>query len=68
MTAIEQAEELRQRAITILLAEREQIDTQLAQLGHGEKKAAPMKKRGRPSKATELSQPSQSYSSESVPS
>jgi hypothetical protein len=47
MTAIEQAQALQQQAISILLAEREQIDVHLAQLGHGQ---APGKKRGRPAK------------------
>jgi hypothetical protein len=45
MTAIEKALELQQQAIAILLAERELIDAQLAQLGHGQGK-----KRGRPLK------------------
>jgi hypothetical protein len=48
MTAIEKAQALRQQAIAILLAEREQIDTHLAQLGYGEKAA--LKRRGRPPK------------------
>lgn len=55
MTAIEQAQALQQQAITILLAEREQIDAQLAQLGHGQEKAAPGKKRGRPVKQLSIS-------------
>jgi len=45
MTAIERANELQSQAIAILLAERKQIDTHLAQLGHGE---ITMKRRGRP--------------------
>lgn len=45
MDAIEQAEELRQKAITILTTAREEIDVQLAQLGHGIGK-----KRGRKAK------------------
>jgi hypothetical protein len=44
MTALEQARQLQQQAIAILLAEREQIDTHLAQLGRG---TAIGKKRGR---------------------
>jgi hypothetical protein len=48
MTAIEQADALTQQAIELLLAEREQIDQRLAQLG--DKKTTPGKKRGRPSK------------------
>jgi hypothetical protein len=48
MTALEQANELQLQAVNILLAEREQIDARLAQLGYGDIKTAPMKKRGRP--------------------
>jgi hypothetical protein len=48
MTAIEQARQLQQEAIAILLAEREQIDSHLAQLGHG---TAIGKKRGHPAKS-----------------
>jgi len=56
MTAIEKAQDLQQQAIAILLAEREQIDAHLAQLGHGENKNAPLcKKRGRPAKQHEPS-------------
>jgi hypothetical protein len=47
MTAIEQALALQKQAIEILLAEREQIDAHLSQLGHGQGK-----KRGRPAKST----------------
>jgi hypothetical protein len=50
MTALEQAAEFQQRAIDILLTEREQIDARLQQLGYGDNKTAPMKKRGRPLK------------------
>jgi hypothetical protein len=50
MTALEQVEQLTQQAMNILLAEREQIDARLAQLGYGNNKTAPMKKRGRPTK------------------
>lgn len=49
MTAIEQAHALQQQAIAILLAEREQIDAHLAQLGYS-KEATLGKKRGRPTK------------------
>jgi len=49
MTAIERANELQAQAIQILLAEREQIDTHLKQLGYGED-TIPRKKRGRPAK------------------
>ena len=59
MTAIEQADALTQEAVELLLAERQQIDDRLHQLGHadgaGQKKTTLGKKRGRPSK---LSQPS----------
>ena len=34
MTILEQAEELRQKAIVLLLQERETVDQKLAQLGH----------------------------------
>ncbi len=51
MTAIEQADALQEQAITVLLAERQQIDDRLTQLGHGEGK-----KRGRPRK-TEKEKP-----------
>jgi len=50
MTAIEQATELQKQAIAILLAEREQIDQHLAQLGHGQLSG---KKRGRPAKLSQ---------------
>lgn len=48
MTAIERANELTQQAIAILLAEREQIDAHLSQLGYGDQTA--LKRRGRPPK------------------
>jgi hypothetical protein len=48
LTAIERANQLQAQAIAILLAEREQIDTHLAQLGYGDKAA--LKRRGRPPK------------------
>ncbi|HMH13488.1 MAG TPA: hypothetical protein VK578_10305 [Edaphobacter sp.] len=47
MTALEQVEQLTQQAITILLAEREQIDKRLSQLGYGQV-STPAKRRGRP--------------------
>lgn len=50
MTALEQAEEYRQKAIALLLNEREQIDHRLNQLGHDQEKTAPQKRRGRPPK------------------
>jgi hypothetical protein len=50
MTILDQAEELRQKAIGLLLNEREQIDQRLNQLGHDEQKTAPSKRRGRPPK------------------
>ena len=55
MNALEQADALQQQAIALLLAERQQIDDRLSQLGHGEIKTTLSKKRGRPAK---LSQPS----------
>jgi hypothetical protein len=54
MTAIEQADELQRQAIALLLAERQQIDDRLAQLGHGDKKS-PVARRGRPPKQPETS-------------
>jgi hypothetical protein len=49
MNALEQAAELQQQAIILLLNEREQIEVRLLQLGYtGETKTAPLKKRGRP--------------------
>jgi hypothetical protein len=49
MTAIEQAQELQQQAVAILLAEREKIDTHLTQLGYGREMTRGTK-RGRPVK------------------
>jgi hypothetical protein len=51
MTAREQAEELRQRAIQTLLEEKEAIDAMLSTLGYDKKKA---KRRGRPPKQHEV--------------
>jgi hypothetical protein len=48
MNALEQVLELKKRAVDILLAEREQIDAQLDQLGYG--KENPASKRGPPRK------------------
>jgi hypothetical protein len=56
VNAIERASELQQQAIAILLAERDQIDAHLAQLGYG-KDAAIGKKRGRPRRAGPLTSP-----------
>jgi hypothetical protein len=52
MTAREHAEELRQEAIKTLLAERDEIDVQLKQLGYAQeiKTASSGKRRGRPPK------------------
>ena len=47
MTAIEQADHLQQQAITLLLAERQQIDDRLSQLGHSSTTGVISKKRGR---------------------
>jgi hypothetical protein len=52
MNALEQAEELRQRAIALLVGERDQIEERLIQLGYGQEKAALGKKRGRKPKFT----------------
>lgn len=46
MNALEQAADLQERAVQILLAEREAIDARLQQLGHGEGQIK--KRRGRP--------------------
>jgi hypothetical protein len=56
MTAMERALELQQQAITILLAEREQIDQRLAQLGYGDA-STHVKRRGRPPASKEVSLP-----------
>ena len=47
MTALEQAAELQEKAVNILLVEREQIDARLAQLGYGAA-STHVKRRGRP--------------------
>lgn len=47
MNIIEQAEQLRQRAISLLVEERGRIDAQLGQLGYGQEKAPSGKRRGR---------------------
>lgn len=52
MTAIEKADQLREEAIQLLLAERDQIDDRLHQLGYDQEKTAP--KRGRPRKLDNL--------------
>lgn len=39
MTAIEQAEDLRQQAIAILVKERDEIEVRLTQLGFGNQKS-----------------------------
>ena len=49
MNALEQAADLQQQAITLLLNERDKIDQRLAQLGNGE--FHPKKHRGRPKKS-----------------
>lgn|ERR1017187_3057835 len=55
MTALEQAAELQEKAITILLAERDAIDQRLQQLGHGERYLQP-KRRGRPPRSESIEQ------------
>jgi hypothetical protein len=52
MTAIEQAQQLRDQAIAILMAERDRIDAQLAQFGEIK---VPVTRRGRPPKQPEIS-------------
>lgn len=54
-SALQEAAELQLLAIELLLSERKRIDERLVQLGHGDKKAALGKKRGRPSKRPEIS-------------
>jgi hypothetical protein len=56
MTAIEQAEDLRQKAIALLLAERSRLDAQLTSLGYGQEKAPTGKRRGRKPKIQEAGQ------------
>lgn len=66
MTALEEVAELKQKAIEILLAERERIDEQLALLQEN----APAKRRGRKPKVTgpEATEPpaDRSYTNQSV--
>ena len=59
MNALEQATELQEKAISILLAERENIDQRLYQLGHGvgELSQSIGKRRGRPRKTEEEKAP-----------
>jgi len=47
MTALEQVAQLKQQAIELLLNEREQIDSELNQLGYGQENAPSGKRRGR---------------------
>ena len=55
MPALGQADDYRQKAIYLLLNEREQIDQRLHQLGHGEEQKSPdRKRRGRPPKPSTL--------------
>ena len=56
MTAREQAENLRQQAITTLLDEKAAIEEMLNALGY-QKEAATQKRRGRPKKAEVILQP-----------
>ena len=63
MTALEKAAELQDEAVNILLAEREQIDARLEQLGYGDNKS-PAIKRGRPRKV--IVEPSLNESSQEV--
>jgi hypothetical protein len=51
MNTLEQVQQLKQQAISLLLSERQQIDSELASLGYdAEKNTTPNKKRGRPAK------------------
>jgi hypothetical protein len=63
MTALEQATELQEKAILILMTEREIIDARLTQLGYGQEKAPNGKRRGRPSKLSFHSDTTQSGAS-----
>ena len=51
MTALEQVAQLKQQAIDLLLNEREQIESELNQLGYGQENAPSGKRRGRKPKA-----------------
>jgi hypothetical protein len=66
MTVLERVNQMKQSAIELLLNERGQIDQELNALGYGQKEA-PAKRRGRPAKARESSQPSPLCNSESTP-
>jgi hypothetical protein len=58
MTALEQVAQLKQQAIELLLNEREQIDSELNQLGYGQENAPSGKRRGRrPKNVTEQEVP-----------
>jgi hypothetical protein len=60
MAARDQAEQLRQEAIRLLLEERQAIDQMLSTLGYAqEQKATSQKRRGRPPKVHLISQPEQ---------
>jgi hypothetical protein len=50
MTALEQAEALRQQAIAVLLDEREAIERKLKLLAYGAEQKTASKRRGRPPK------------------
>jgi hypothetical protein len=52
MTAREQAEELKQQAIDLLLKERNAIEAELKALGYCKENGVATKRRGRPPKAT----------------
>jgi hypothetical protein len=65
MSALEEVSKLKQQAIAILVNERARIDAEIELFGN--EKATFGKKRGRPSKVTASSQPSQICSSESAP-
>lgn len=52
MNAIDQAEELRQQAIKLLLDEQERVGERLLQLGYDQENAPAGKRRGRRSKVT----------------
>ena len=51
MSAIEEAEALRQQAIKLLLAEQESVKDKLLQLGHGQDNMSVGRRRGRRPKA-----------------
>lgn len=62
MTALEHAEELRKRAIDLLLEERAAIVEKLKQIGYGDEQKSPAIRRGRPKRTTPAQDPEQPVS------